>query len=64
VDEDASDAFFMTVTDYLTPTALYYGTMGQAPARLKETPAFFDASNLEISQHFVASKDGTRIPYF
>ena len=32
--------------------------------KLKEEPAFFDASDLEISQHFTRSKDGTRIPYF
>ena len=64
VDDRASDAYFMTVTDFLTPTALYMGTFGQPPEKLKQTPAFFDASGFEISQHFVASKDGTRIPYF
>ena len=64
VDERESDDFFMTVTDFLTPTSLFMGTFGQAPEKLKQTPAFFDASGLEISQHFVASKDGTRVPYF
>ena len=64
VDPDASDDFFMTVTDFLTPTSLCYGTIGQAPAKVKETPAFFPASGLEIHQHFATSKDGTRIPYF
>lgn len=64
VDEEASDDFFMTVTDFLTPTALFHGTVGQVPDKLKEAPAFFDASGLEISQHFTPSKDGTRIPYF
>ena len=64
VDEEESDDYFMTVTDFLTPTALYFGTLGQTREKLKETPAFFDASDLEISQHFVASKDGARIPYF
>lgn len=64
VDADASDDYFMTVTDYLTPPTLYYGTLGKAPEKLKENPSFFDASGLEISQHFATSKDGTRIPYF
>ena len=64
VDERESDDFFMTVTDFLTPTSLFLGTFGQAPEKLKQTPAFFDASGLEISQHFVSSKDGTRVPYF
>ncbi len=32
--------------------------------RLRETPAFFDATGLETEQHFAVSADGTRIPYF
>jgi prolyl oligopeptidase len=64
VDELHSDAFFMTVTDFLTPTGLYLGRIGQAPEKLKETPAYFDAAGLEINQHFATSEDGTRIPYF
>jgi prolyl oligopeptidase len=64
VDPDESDAYFMTVTDFLTPTTLHMGEIGKAPEKLKAAPAFFDASSLEISQHFTTSKDGTRIPYF
>jgi len=64
VDPDESDAYFMTVTDFLTPATLHMGEIGKAPEKLKAAPAFFDASNLEISQHFTTSKDGTRIPYF
>ncbi len=64
VDPDESDDYFMDVTDFLTPSTLQFGTIGQAPVKLKETPAFFDASGLEISQHFTKSLDGTRIPYF
>jgi len=64
VDADTSDAFFMTVTDFLTPTRLCHGRVGQAPEPLKETPAFFDASGLEIRQRFATSADGTRVPYF
>ena len=64
VDADESDAYFMTVTDYLTPTTLYLGEVGKPPEAVKSTPAFFDASELAIAQHFATSKDGTRIPYF
>ncbi len=64
VDPDESDAVFMDVTDFLTPSTLSYGTIGKAPEKVKESPAFFDASLLEIGQHFTTSKDGTRIPYF
>jgi prolyl oligopeptidase len=64
VDPEKSDAFFMTTSGFLTPTTLLYGTIGRTPEKLKELPAFFDTSGLEVSQHFAASKDNTRIPYF
>ncbi|MFN8092617.1 MAG: prolyl oligopeptidase family serine peptidase [Vicinamibacteria bacterium] len=66
VDEEDSDDYFMTVTDYVTPTSLAIGAAGQeAPAtKLKQLPAFFDAAGLEVGQHEATSKDGTRIPYF
>jgi prolyl oligopeptidase len=65
VDDEESDDYFMTVTGYLTPTSLFLGTVGKgAPEKLKQLPAFFDASGLAVSQHETVSKDGTRIPYF
>jgi prolyl oligopeptidase len=65
IDADTSDDYFMTVTSYLAPTTLYYGTLGKGKATpIKHTPAFFDAKGLEVQQYFVASKDGTRVPYF
>ena len=67
VDSDESDALWMTVTDYLTPTTLMLASAApgaSAPEVLKTQPAFFDASTHEVEQHFVASKDGTRVPYF
>jgi prolyl oligopeptidase len=65
VDEDESDDYFMTVTDYLTPTSLFLGRVGKgAPEKLKQLPAFFDATGLAVSQHEAVSKDGTKIPYF
>jgi prolyl oligopeptidase len=65
VDDEESDDYFLTVTDYLTPTSLSLGTVGKGmPEKLKHLPAYFDAKGLAVSQHEVASKDGTRIPYF
>lgn len=65
VDADDSDAYFMTVSGYLTPTTLYYGTLGEGDAQpIKHSPAFFDASKYAVHQYFVHSKDGTRVPYF
>ena len=65
VDADSSDDYFLTVTSYLSPTTLYYGTLGKGRAQpIKHTPAFFDAKGLDVHQYFAASKDGTRVPYF
>jgi prolyl oligopeptidase len=64
VDADESNEYFMTTTDYLTPTTLLIGEIGHEPRPLKSTPEFFDAGGLEISQHFATSEDGTRVPYF
>ncbi|WFC42397.1 prolyl oligopeptidase family serine peptidase [Pseudoxanthomonas sp. SE1] len=64
VDSDDSDAVWMTVTDYLTPTTLSLVEIGKQPEQLKSMPAFFDASGKKIEQHFAASKDGTKVPYF
>ena len=65
VDPRESDDYFMTVSGYLTPASLHLGTVGKGtPEKLKAMPAFFDASCLEVSQHFATSKDGTKVPYF
>jgi prolyl oligopeptidase len=65
VEPDDSDDYFMTVTGYLAPTSLLYGTLGKGPAeKLKESPAFFNAEGLAVSQHEATSKDGTKVPYF
>jgi prolyl oligopeptidase len=64
IDPEESDDFFMNVSDFLRPPSLFIGRIGAMPEKIKEMPAFFDASGLEVSQHFAASKDGTKVPYF
>jgi prolyl oligopeptidase len=65
VDAEESDDYFLTVSDYLTPTTLSLGTVGKGPAtRLKSLPAFFNAAGLKVTQHEATSADGTAIPYF
>ena len=64
VDSDESNDYFMTSTDYLTPTTLSIGTIGKAPEELKRLPHFFDSVGMQISQHFATSSDGTKVPYF
>jgi prolyl oligopeptidase len=64
-DPDHSDEYWLNVTGFLTPSALERGVLGSVPAEtLKQEPAFFDAAKFVVSQHFVTSKDGTRVPYF
>jgi prolyl oligopeptidase len=60
----ASDDYWFTSTDFLTPSTLSIGAIGKAPTVLKQTPAYFDSKGLQVTQHFVKSKDGTRVPYF
>ncbi len=65
IDDETGDDYFLTITDFLTPTSLFHGTIGQgAPAKWKSLPAFFDASGLAVEQRETTSKDGTRVPYF
>ena len=65
IDDDESDDYFMTVTDFLTPSSLYLGTAGRAEReKLKGLPDFFRTDGLEIQQFEAVSKDGTRVPYF
>ena len=65
IDAEESDDYFLTITDYLTPTSLHLGTVGGGtPEPLKSLPGFFDTTGLEVSQREATSKDGTRIPYF
>lgn len=61
---DEDDTFFFTYTDFLTPSSLYLVRGGRKPDRVKQTPAWFDATGMKVVQYEAASKDGTRIPYF
>ncbi len=65
IDADSSDDYFFTHADFLTPDSLYLAHAGNDERELlKQRPAFFDASSMEIAQNEAVSKDGTRIPYF
>ncbi|MFO1398318.1 MAG: prolyl oligopeptidase family serine peptidase [Burkholderiales bacterium] len=65
VDADESDDFLATVTGFITPTRLLFGTLGHGSVEtLKALPPAFDASALAVTQHEATSADGTRVPYF
>ncbi|KKC05635.1 prolyl oligopeptidase family serine peptidase [Mycobacterium nebraskense] len=62
--DDTGDEFFLDSSGFVTPSRLMRGT-GTGPLdQIKSAPAFFDAENMAVAQHFVASQDGTPIPYF
>jgi prolyl oligopeptidase len=65
VDADENDDYWLIVSGFLTPSSLQLGTIGGSePETLKSSPSFFDESRFVVEQHFVKSKDGTRVPYF
>jgi prolyl oligopeptidase len=62
---DENDQAMFSVTDYLTPSSLwFYDGATAALEQIKTTPARFDASNHMVEQLEAVSRDGTRIPYF
>lgn len=65
LDKDGSDKYFLSVTDFLTPTTLYFGELGKdARKPLKTLPAYFDPAPYKVEQRMATSKDGTTVPYF
>ncbi len=64
VTADATgDEFFLDSSGFVTPSQLLRGTGGPLEP-VKSAPALFDATHVTVAQHFVASHDGTSIPYF
>jgi prolyl oligopeptidase len=61
---DITDDFFFTYNDFVTPSSLYLGRGESQSERLKSSPAWFDATGMQVARHEAISKDGTRIPYF
>ncbi|SPM29095.1 prolyl oligopeptidase family serine peptidase [Mycobacterium terramassiliense] len=62
--DDTGDEFFLDSSGFVTPSRLLRGAGGKRLEPIKSAPAFFDAEKLSVAQHFVASTDGTAIPYF
>jgi prolyl oligopeptidase len=62
VDAESGDALVRFET-FLTPPALYLVRESGVQKILQQEPTF-DASGLDVTQEWAASKDGTRVPYF
>jgi len=64
VTADATgDEFFLDSSGFVTPSQLLRSDGGPLDT-VKSAPALFDATHITVAQHFVASQDGTSIPYF
>ena len=67
LDSDDGDLFWLSANDFLTPTTLYLGGLGDQAQKLeavKASPGYFETEGLRIEQHEATSADGTKIPYF
>ncbi|WP_349270009.1 peptidase [Mycolicibacterium parafortuitum] len=58
------DEIFLDSSGFDTPSRLLYGPAGGDLVEIKRAPSFFDAADLEVTQHFATSDDGTAVPYF
>ncbi|PRC94433.1 prolyl oligopeptidase family serine peptidase [Solimicrobium silvestre] len=65
LDDEHSDGYFLSYSDYLTPSTYMLAQAGNDEREvLKTAPAFFDASPYQTEQKQATSKDGTKVPYF
>jgi prolyl oligopeptidase len=63
--DEWAEAYWLHYSDFLTPDSLMLATTGSDERQLvKSRPRFFDATGMRVEQRAVASKDGTRVPYF
>lgn len=68
VAADATDAsdneIFLDYRGFTSPSRLLHGSAGGPLTEIKSAPAFFDADDISVTQHFATSPDGTAVPYF
>ncbi|QNE47376.1 S9 family peptidase [Glaciihabitans sp. INWT7] len=64
-DPDESDEFWVHATGFTSPSTVLRGVLGSVELEvIRSSPAFFDAAEIEVQQHWAVSDDGTRVPYF
>jgi len=62
--DDTGDEVFVDTSGFDTPSRLLCGPAAGPLELAKSAPAFFDAADITVSQHFATSSDGTKVPYF
>lgn len=64
-DQNKSDDVWLWLEDFTVPTSLaVWNADNKKREQVKQNPTFFDAKDVEVTQHFAVSKDGTKVPYF
>jgi prolyl oligopeptidase len=63
-DPDRGEEYLLLESGFTRPATLRYGEVGGGVETLKQEPHVFDATGIEVRQHFATSEDGTRVPYF
>jgi prolyl oligopeptidase len=61
---ERTDEFLLSISSFIEPTKLALVAEDKRIEVLKEAPAAFDASNVEVTRHEVVSVDGEPIPYY
>ncbi|MEE6175578.1 prolyl oligopeptidase family serine peptidase [Mycobacterium sp. 050134] len=62
--DDLGDEFFLDSSGFVTPSRLMRAAGDLRLEQVKSAPSFFDGERFSVTQNFVASEDGTPIPYF
>lgn len=62
--DDEGDEVFLDSSGFDSPSRLLHGTPEGPLEQIKSAPAFFDADDISVTQHFATSLDGTAVPYF
>ncbi|MET0234922.1 MAG: prolyl oligopeptidase family serine peptidase [Kibdelosporangium sp.] len=66
-DPETGNEYLMNSSGYTEPATLRRGELTgefSEPEILKQAPALFDTSGIEVRQLFATSADGTKIPYY
>jgi prolyl oligopeptidase len=63
-DPQDSDEYMLSSSGFTQPGTLSYGHVGTGLETLKQAPAFFDTTGIQVRQFFATSADGTSVPYF
>ncbi len=58
------DDLLVSFESLTVPDSLYYVSATDDVRKIMSLPAFYDASDVVVEQHFATSTDGTKIPYF